>query len=69
MTTGEIVRRTRKRQGLTVKQLSQLSGISENNIYVIERDATSPRMDTMLAIMRALDYEIKFVKKYKGGYY
>lgn len=69
MTTGEIVCRILNRKGITEKQLAEKAGISLQTIYNIEADRTSPRMDTMLAIMRALDYEIRFVKRYKGGYY
>lgn len=69
MTTGEIVCRILNRKGITEKQLAEKAGVSLQTIYNIEADRTSPKMDTMLAIMRALDYEIRFVKKYKGGYY
>ena len=69
MTTGQIVRKARKRKGLAVEQLANMTGLSPGTIHNIEADKTSPRMDNMLAIMRALDYEIQFVKKYKGGYY
>ena len=69
MTTGEIVCRILNRKGITEKQLAEKAGVSLQTIYHIEADRTSPKMDTMLAIMRALDYEIRFVKRYKGGYY
>lgn len=69
MTTGEIVCRILNRKGITEKQLAEKAGVSLQTIYNIEADRTSPKMDTMLAIMRALDYEIRFVKRYKGGYY
>ena len=69
MTTGEIVCRILNHKGITEKQLAEKAGVSLQTIYNIEADRTSPRMDTMLAIMRALDYEIRFVKRYKGGYY
>ena len=69
MTTGEIVCRILNRKGITEKQLAEKAGVSLQPIYNIEADRTSPKMDTMLAIMRAPDYEIRFVKRYKGGYY
>lgn len=68
MTTGQIVRKARKRKGLTVEQLANMTGVGRATIYNIEADKTSPRMDNMLAIMRVLDYEILFMKRYKGGY-
>lgn len=69
MTTGEIVCRILNRKGITEKQLAEKAGVSLQTIYNIEADRTSPKMDTMLAIMSALDYEIRFVKRYKGGYF
>ena len=69
MTTGQIVKKARKRKGLTVEQLANMTGLSPGTIHNIEADKTSPRMDNMLAIMRVLDYEILFMKKYNGGYY
>jgi len=68
MNTGEIIRIIRKKRGLTRKQLADKSYISAQTILNIENGSVSPRMDTMLAIMRALDYEIVFNPKYKGGY-
>ena len=69
MTTGQIVKKARKRKGLTVEQLANMTDLSPGTIHNIEADKTSPRMDNMLAIMRVLDYEILFMKKYRGGYY
>lgn len=69
MTTGEIVKNARKKKGITMQELADKAGIALATLYNIEADNTTPRMDTMLAIMRVLDYEIRFVKRYKGGYY
>ena len=69
MTAGEIIRTARKRKGLTMKQLAAKSGVSLPTIWNIENTRTTPTMDTMLAIMRAMDYDIVFKPKYKGGYY
>lgn len=69
MTTGQIVKTARERKGLTPKQLADQAEVSLATIYNIEQDKTSPRMDTMLTIMRTLGYEIKFLKRYTGRYY
>ena len=81
---GSRIRAVRKARKMTAYRLAEIIGLSEvslthiecgsrgpslQTIYNIEADRTSPKMDTMLAIMRALDYEIRFVKRYKGGYY
>ncbi len=69
MTSGELVKKARRKKGLTEKQLAEKAGVSLQTIYNIEADKTSPRMDTMLMIMRVLDYEIRFTPRYKGGNY
>lgn len=69
MNIAEIVKTTRKRKGLTMKQLADRSGTSLQTIFKIETNRVVPRMDTMLALMEAMDYEIIFKPKYKGGYY
>ena len=69
MNIAEIVKTTRKRKGLIMKQLADRSGTSLQTIFKIETNRVVPRMDTMLALMEAMDYEIVFKPKYKGGYY
>ena len=69
MNTAEIVKRARERKGLSRQQLSEKSGVSQPTIWNIEAAKTNPTMDTMLALMRAMDYDIVFKPKYKGGYY
>lgn len=69
MTTGEIVKTARLNKGLTMKQLSAKSGVSLPTIWNIENARNTPSMDTMLALMRAMDYDIVFNPRYKGGYY
>ena len=69
MYAAQIVRKARERQGLTMKQLAAKAGVNYVTIWNIETGKVDPRMDTMLKIMRALDYDIVFNPKYKGGYY
>ena len=69
MNTAEIVKTARLRKGLTMKQLSEKSGVTQQTIWNIENAKTNPTMDKMLALMRAMDYDIVFKPKYKAGYY
>lgn len=69
MKAGQIVRTAREREGLTRKELADKAGLSLPTIYNIESGKTDPKMDTMLRIMRVLDYDIVFNPRYKGGYY
>lgn len=68
MQSGQIVRTARERRGLTIAELAKKTGLHFTTLYSIEKGETSPRMDTMLRIMRALDYDIVFNPRYKGGY-
>ena len=69
MNTAEIVKTARLRKGLSMKQLSEKSVLSAQGIWNIENAKSSPTMDTMLALMNAMDYDIVFKPKYKGGYF
>ena len=68
MTTAEIVKRARTNKNWTMKRLSEKSGVSLPTIWNIENERNTPSMDTMLALMRAMDYDIVFKPRYKGGY-
>lgn len=69
MTAGEIIRTARESKGFTMQELADRSGTSLQTIFKIETNRVVPRMDTMLALIEAMDYEIVFKPKYKGGYY
>ena len=69
MTAGEIIRTARESTGFTMQELADRSGTSLQTIFKIETNRVTPRMDTMLALIEAMDYEIVFKPKYKGGYY
>ena len=68
MNSGEIVKLIREKKGWSRAKLADKTSVSAQTISNIESGSVSPRMDTMLDIMRALDYEIIFNPKYKGGY-
>ena len=69
MNTAEIVKTARKRKGLTMRQLADKSGVSLPTIWNIENAKHTPTLDVLLALMRAMDYEMIFKPKYTGGYY
>lgn len=69
MTAGEIIRKARESKGFTMQELADRSGTSLQTIFKIETNRVSPKMDTMLALIEAMDYEVVFKPKYKGGYY
>ena len=55
MTIGDELRRLRKEQGLTAKQLSERSGVPEKTIYRIEtEEVTDPKISSIKPIIQAL---------------
>lgn len=68
MNTAEIVKVAREARGLTRKQLAEKSGMTTATIWNIEKGNVDPKMSTMLAIFRALGYDIIFNPRYRGGY-
>ncbi|MBR3376132.1 MAG: helix-turn-helix transcriptional regulator [Mogibacterium sp.] len=69
MKAGQIVQTAREREGLTRKQLAAKTGLTYMTIQNIETGKTDPKMDTMLRIMQALNYDTVFNPRYRGGYY
>lgn len=67
MSFGERLRKIRTEQGLTAKELSELSQIQEKTIYRIETGKVAdPRLSTVIPLIRALNCsadELIFDKK------
>src|SRR4051812_14212524 len=55
---GERVRRLRETQGVTLKQLAQLSGLSDRYIIQVEQGAANPSLETVLSLARALQISV-----------
>jgi len=63
---GDKIRRIRKRKGMTMKQVSQLAGISESMISQIECNRISPAIDTLLTVADILNIDMDYLfKDYK----
>lgn len=56
---GNIVRNARKSQGLTQAQLGGKAGLRQETISLIETGHPAARLDTILAVLAALDLEIR----------
>ena len=54
MNVGERIKRVRREQGLTLKAVETLSGVSAAHLSEIERGVTSPTMGSLTRIARAL---------------
>lgn len=55
---GERVRRLRERQGTTLKQVAQLSGLSDRYIIEVEKGAANPSLESVLSLARALQTSV-----------
>jgi len=63
---GNVVRRTRKGQRLTQAQLGEKTGLRQETISLIETGNPATRLDTILAVLAALDLEFRIAKRSKG---
>jgi transcriptional regulator with XRE-family HTH domain len=58
---GENIRKERKRQLLTIEQLAEKAGITDNFLGKIERGEGTPSLQTIDSIACALDVGIDFL--------
>jgi HTH-type transcriptional regulator/antitoxin HipB len=63
---GNIVRRTRKRLGWNQTQLGAKSGLRQETISHIEGGNPAAKLETILAVLAALDLEFRIVPRVKG---
>ncbi|HEX7816607.1 helix-turn-helix transcriptional regulator [Dyella sp.] len=56
---GALVRRQRKRLGLSQGALGQRAGLRQETISLIETGNPATRLDTLLALLAALDLELQ----------
>jgi len=54
----------RKEKGLTIRELSNLSGVNRSTINEIENEITMPRVDTLGKIARALGVSLDELCEY-----
>ena len=59
---GEKLKETRRRKGLTQKQLADLIGVKDNSISNWEKDRNLPKnMDTIILLCETLDIDINWL--------
>ena len=68
MYTAEIVKTMRENKGLTQVELAERAQISPMTVYNIESGKTDTKVDTLIRIADACDYDLVFNPRYKGGY-
>jgi len=56
---GTVIRRIRKQRGLSQRQLGDKAGLRQETISLIETGNSATRIDTVLAVLAALDLEFR----------
>jgi HTH-type transcriptional regulator / antitoxin HipB len=64
---GNLIRRARKRQGLNQGQLGDRAGLRQETISLIETGNPAAKLETILAVLAALDLEFRIVSRTKGA--
>ena len=62
-TIGETLKELRQFRGLTIRELSARTKLSESVISKYERGKRVPTLSSFVALIRALDAEIFFAKR------
>ena len=55
----------RRSKGISLRQLSELSGVSKSAIDLIETEQVSPTLDTLCKIAKALDVDVTSLFSYQ----
>ena len=65
---GNLIRRARKRQGLSQQALGDKVGLRQETISLLENGNPATRLETLLAVLAALDLELQIAVRSKGGF-
>lgn len=63
---GNLIRRVRKKQGLSQTRLGEKAGLRQETISLIETGNPSTTLETILSLLAALDLEFRVVPRSKG---
>ncbi|MEJ8572756.1 helix-turn-helix domain-containing protein [Microbaculum marinum] len=63
---GSIIRRARKRLGWNQSQLGAKAGVGQDTISLLETGNSSANLQTIFAVLAALDLEIRIAPRSKG---
>lgn len=63
---GNLIRRARKRCAWSQKALGAKVGLRQATISLIETGSPATRIDTLLALLAALDLEVQIAPRSKG---
>jgi HTH-type transcriptional regulator / antitoxin HipB len=60
---GTLIRRQRKRLALSQSELGERAGLRQETISLIETGNPASRLDTLLAVLAALDLELQIAAR------
>lgn len=63
---GTLIRRARKKHGLSQKELGAKAGLRQETISLIETGNPATKIETLLSILSALDLEFQITPRSKG---
>lgn len=63
---GTIIQRARKKRGWTQTRLAERAGLRQATISIIESGTTPAKLDSILAVLAALDLELRIGTRTKG---
>jgi HTH-type transcriptional regulator / antitoxin HipB len=63
---GILIHRARKKRAWTQKQLGAKAGLRQATVSLIETGNPATRIDTLLALLAALDLELRIAPRSKG---
>jgi HTH-type transcriptional regulator / antitoxin HipB len=64
---GNLIRRARKRQAISQGALGAKAGLRQETISLIENGNSAAKIETILAVLAALDLELRIAPRSKGG--
>lgn len=64
---GNLVRRARKRRELSQTRLAERAGVRQETISLLETGNPAAKLETILAVLAALDLEFRIVARGKGS--
>ncbi|WP_395017714.1 helix-turn-helix transcriptional regulator [Dongia sp.] len=64
---GNLIRRARKRRGLSQTQLGEQAGLRQETISLIETGNPAVRLETLLVVLSALELEFRIGPRGKGS--
>lgn len=65
---GNLIRRARKRQGLSQGAVGIKAGIRQETVSLIENGNPATKIETILAVLAALDLELRVASRSKGAF-